>query len=321
MRSVLSRVRNQIAQSHRRVVRWGKHYRCCHSSVVVSAISNFRQRKQFDKLSDESSDLMKVVVVRNGRKQPISIFEVVVGDIACLKIGDQVPADGLFLDEDSLKVDESSMTSYIEKVGLLVAFLVPVVLLICYFTGNTEDEHGNQEFNRRKTKVNDVMNTVVRIVTAAVMIVVVAIPEGLPLAVTLTLAYSMKRMMVENSMVRKLSVCETMGSATTICIDKTGTLTLNQMKVTEFWLGKEVMTDKASSKIALNVLEMLHEGVGLNTTDKVYKQLSTLIPEIFGSPTELAILSWVVFDLAMDIDELKQGHEILHVEAFNSEKK
>ncbi|KAL7239235.1 hypothetical protein ACSBR2_005180 [Camellia fascicularis] len=289
--------------------------------IVVSAISNFRQNRQFDKLSDESNDLMKVEVVRNGRKQPISIFEVVVGDIVCLKIGDQVSTDGLFLDGDSLKVDESSMTSYIGKVGLLVAFLVPVVLLIRYFTGNTEDEHGNQEFNRGKTKANDVINVVVRIVAAAVTIVVVAIPEGLPLAVTLTLAYSMKRMMVENSMVRTLSACETMGSAITICIDKTGTLTLNQMKVTEFWLGKEVMTDKASLKIAPNVLEMLYEGVGLNTTDKVYIQLSTSIPEISGSPTKLAILSWVVFDLAMDIDELKQGHEILHVEAFNSKKK
>ncbi|KAL7259306.1 hypothetical protein ACSBR1_005237 [Camellia fascicularis] len=254
--------------------------------VVVSAISNFRQSRQFDKLSDESSDLMKVEVVRNGHKQPISIFEVVVGDIACLKIGDQVSTDGLFLDGDSLKVDESSMKSYIGK-----------------------------------TKANDVINAVVRIVAAAVTIIVVAIPKGLPLAVTLTLAYSMKRMMVENSMVRKLSACETMGSAITICIDKTSTLTLNQMKVTEFCLGKEVMTDKASLKIAPNVLEMLHEGVGLNTTDKVYKQLSTSIPEISGSPTELAILSWVMFDLAMDIDELKQGHEILHVEAFNSEKK
>ncbi|THG18429.1 hypothetical protein TEA_023773 [Camellia sinensis var. sinensis] len=354
--------------------------------VVVSAISNFRQSRQFDKLSDESSDLMKVEVVRNGRRQPISIFEVVVGDIACLKIDDQVLADGLFLDGYSLKVNESSMTgesdyvevnetnnpfllsstkvtdgynhmlitsvgmnaawgvmlssisrdsdeqtplqaqlnkliSYIGKVGLMVAFLVLIVLLIRYFTGNTEDEHGNQEFNCDKTKANDVMNTVVRIVTAAVTTVVVAILEGLPLAMTLTLAYSMKRMMVENSMVRKLSAFETIGSTTTICTDKTDTFILNQIKVTEFWLRKEVMTDKASLKIAPNVLEMPHEGVDLNTTGEVYRQLSTAIPKIFGSPTELAILSWVMFDLAIDIDELKQGHEILHVKAFNLEKK
>ncbi|GMP60846.1 hypothetical protein CsSME_00023545 [Camellia sinensis var. sinensis] len=216
---------------------------------------------------------MKVEVVRNCRRQSISIFEVVVGDIACLKIGDQVLTDGLFLDGHSLKVDESSMTSYIWKVSLLVAFLVLVVLLIRYFIGNTEDEHGNQEFNRGKTKANDVMNVIVRIVAAVVTIVVVSIPKGLPLAVTLTLAYSIKMMMV-----RKLSAYETM----------------------------EVMTDKASLKIAPNALE--------NVTRR---QLSISIPEISGSPTESAILSWVVFDLAMDIDELKQGHEILHVEAFN----
>ncbi|KAL7170908.1 hypothetical protein ACSBR2_035714 [Camellia fascicularis] len=269
-----------------------------HSKTPPSLyICNFKQSRQFDKLSDESSDLMKVEVVRKGHRQPISIFEVVVGDIVCLKIGDQVPADGLFLDGHSLKVDESSMTG-------------KIVLLIQYFTGNTEDK-----------LVVLLMNAVVRIVAVAVTMVVMVIPEGLPLAATLTLAYSMKTMMVENSMVRKLSACETMGSAMTLCTDKTGTLTLNQMKVTEFWLGKEVMTDKASLKIAPNVLEMLHEGVGLNTTGEVYRQLSTSIPGISGSPTESAILSWVVFDLAMDIDELKKGHEFLQVEAFNSEKK
>ncbi|MCI03123.1 calcium-transporting ATPase plasma membrane-type, partial [Trifolium medium] len=62
-----------------------------------------------------------------------------------------------------------------------------------------------------------------------VTIVVVAVPEGLPLAVTLTLAYSMRKMMADKALVRRLSACETMGSATTICSDKTGTLTLNQV--------------------------------------------------------------------------------------------
>ncbi|PSS19072.1 Calcium-transporting ATPase 13 plasma membrane-type [Actinidia chinensis var. chinensis] len=353
--------------------------------VAVSAVSNVKQSRQFEKLSSQSSDI-KVEVVRGGRRQPISIFEVVVGDIVCLKIGDQIPADGLFLDGHSLKVDESSMTgeseyvkvnevgnpfllsgtkvtdgyghmlvtsvgmntawgmmmslinrdldeqtplqarlnkltSYIGKVGLLVAFLVLIALTVRYFTGNTEDEHGNREFTHGRTKADDITNAMVRIVAAAVTIVVVAIPEGLPLAVTLTLAYSMKRMMADNAMVRKLSACETMGSATTICTDKTGTLTLNQMKVTEFWLGKEAMTDKTSQQIAPNVLELLQEGVGLNTTGEVYRPLSTSTPEISGSPTESAILSWAVFDLAMDVDELKRSRDILHVEAFNSEKK
>ncbi|CAK9136002.1 unnamed protein product [Ilex paraguariensis] len=352
--------------------------------VAVSAISNFKQNRQFEKLSKESGDI-KVEVVRDGWRQPISIFELLVGDIVYLKIGDQIPTDGLFLDGHSFKVDESSMTgesdhveicnmnpfllsgtkvtegygrmlvtsvgmntawgqmmssitrdldeqtplqarlnrltSYIGKVGLLVAVLVLVILLIRYFTGNTEDESGHREFNHSKTKANDIMDSTVRIVTAAVTIVVVAIPEGLPLAVTLTLAYSMKRMMADHAMVRKLSACETMGSVTTICTDKTGTLTLNQMNVIEFFLGKEEMKDKTTSEIAPNVLELLQEGVGLNTTGEVYRPISASMPQISGSPTESAILSWAVLELGVDFDELKQGHEILHVEAFNSEKK
>ncbi|KAI8566322.1 hypothetical protein RHMOL_Rhmol02G0031900 [Rhododendron molle] len=323
--------------------------------IAVSALSNFRQNRQFFKLSKISNNI-QVDVVRNGRRQQVSIFEIVVGDVVCLKIGDQVPADGLFIDGHSLLVDESSMTgesdhvevdltqnpflfsgtkvadgfgrmlvtsvgmnttwgemmstisndsneqtplqsrlntltSSIGKVGLLVAFLVLVVLLIRYFTGNTKDENGNKEYTGSKTNVDDIINSVVAIIAAAVTIVVVAIPEGLPLAVTLTLAYSMKRMMSDNAMVRKLSACETMGSATTICTDKTGTLTLNQMKVTKFWLGQDFVNEHGSEF------------------------------EFSGSPTEKAILSWAILELNMDMAGLKQSCEIVHVEAFNSTKK
>ncbi|CAK9165026.1 unnamed protein product [Ilex paraguariensis] len=353
--------------------------------ISVSAISNFRQNRQFDKLSKVSSNI-RVEVVRNGRRQQILINEIVVGDVVCLKIGDQVPADGLFLEGHSLQVDESSMTgesdhvevnhsqnpflvsgtkvvdgygrmlvtsvgmnttwgemmttishdsneqtplqarlnkltSSIGKVGLTVAFLVLVVLLVRYFTGNTTDENGNTEFNGSKTKVDDVINAVVRIIAAAVTIVVVAIPEGLPLAVILTLAYSMKKMMADQAMVRKLSACETMGSATTICTDKTGTLTMNQMKVTKFWLGQESMQDVSSSSIAVSLLGLLHQGVGLNTTGSVYRSSSESQFEFSGSPTEKALLSWAVLELNMEMEQLKQSCIIMQVETFNSEKK
>ncbi|OVA05375.1 Cation-transporting P-type ATPase [Macleaya cordata] len=353
--------------------------------VVVSAVSNYRQSRQFEKLSKVSNNI-QVEVVRDGRRQQISIFDIVVGDIACLKIGDQIPADGLFLNGHSLQVDESSMTgesdhvevdgnknmfllsgakvvngfghmlvtsvgmntawgemmstitrdsdertplqdrldkltSYIGKIGLTVAFLVLFVLMVRYFTGNTKDDNGKKEFIGSKTKFDDIMNSMIRIIAAAVTIVVVAIPEGLPLAVTLTLAYSMKRMMADQAMVRKLSACETMGSATTICTDKTGTLTLNQMKVTKFWLGQEVIIDYVAPRIAPNVLELLYQGVGLNTTGTVYRPSSGAVPEFSGSPTEKAILSWAVSELGMNMEELKHSCSILHVEAFNSEKK
>ncbi|RZC48947.1 hypothetical protein C5167_017373 [Papaver somniferum] len=308
------------------------------------------------------SNNIQTDAVRDGRRHTMSIFDIVVGDVICLKIGDQIPADGLFLSGHSLQVDESSMTgetepleinvsrnpflllgckvvdgygymiatsvgmdtawgemmssvsndssertplqvrldkltSYIGKVGLTVAFLVLVVLSARYFT-------------------------VVRVISDAVTIVVVAIPEGLPLAVTLTLAYSMKRMMADQAMVRKLASCETMGSATTICTDKTGTLTLNQMKVTKFFLGQEAMKDeKASPAVSSDVLELFYQGVGLNTTGSIYAPTSGMIPEISGSPTKKALLSWAVSNLGMDMEELKRSCTVLHVVAFNSEKK
>ncbi|KAH9753217.1 calcium-transporting ATPase 12 plasma membrane-type [Citrus sinensis] len=323
--------------------------------VIVSAVSNFKQSRQFQALADESSDI-RVEVVRDGRRQGLSIFDVVVGEIVCLKTGDQIPADGLFLNGHSLKVDESSMTgesdhvevdekspfllsgtkvtdgygfmlvtsvgmstawgemmssishelneetplqarlnkltSCIGKIGLTVAVLVLAVMLIRYFTGNTRDETGNREFLGRKTKVDDVMNSVINIIAAAVTIIVVAIPEGLPLAVTLTLAFSMKRMMKEHAM------------------------------VTEFWIGKEAMTGNASSSgLAHNLYELLQDAVGLNTIGNVYKSNSESTPEITGSPTEKAILSWAVLDLGMNVDEPKQCCKVINVEAFNSEKK
>ncbi|GLT99512.1 hypothetical protein SLE2022_169490 [Rubroshorea leprosula] len=352
--------------------------------ISVSAISNYRQNRQFDKLSKVSNNI-QIDVIRGGRRQHISIFDIVVGDIVCLKIGDQVPADGLFLDGHSLQIDESSMTgesdhvevnskkkpflisgtkvvdgyaqmlvtsvgmnttwgqmmshvngdkneqtplqvrlnkltSAIGKAGLAVAFLVLVVLLVRYFTGNTTDENGNTEFNGRSTKADNIINAVVGIVASAVTIVVVAIPEGLPLAVTLTLAYSMKKMMADQAMVRKLSACETMGSATTICTDKTGTLTLNQMKVTKFWEGKKAI-DGASSSVSPFVVSLIHQGVALNTTGSVYRGSSRSEFEFSGSPTEKAILSWAVLDMKMDQEEIKRNFTILFVEAFNSQKK
>ncbi|KAK7381170.1 hypothetical protein VNO78_33699 [Psophocarpus tetragonolobus] len=354
--------------------------------ISLSSISNFRQNRQFDKLSQVSNDI-QIDVVRSGRRQNISIFEIVVGDVICLKIGDQVPADGLFIEGHSLKVDESSMTgesdhveisrqhhpflfsgtkvadgyakmlvtsvgmnttwgqmmssvsrdineqtplqerlnkltSSIGKVGLAVAFLVLVVLLVRYFTGNTKNEKEAREFNGSKTKFDDIMNAVVGIVADAVTIVVVAIPEGLPLAVTLTLAYSMKKMMADQAMVRKLSACETMGSATTICTDKTGTLTLNQMKVTKFWLGLEPVLESAYTNVTPFVLQLIKEGVALNTTGSVQKSNKSGCEfEFSGSPTEKAILSWAVSELNMEMENLTRSCSIIHVETFNSKKK
>ncbi|GFP97986.1 calcium-transporting ATPase 12 plasma membrane-type [Phtheirospermum japonicum] len=326
-------------------------------------VAVFLVERQFDKLSKISDDI-KVDVVRAGRRQKVSIFDVVVGDVVFLTIGDQVPADGLFVDGHSFLVDESSMTGESDHVevnlvknpfllsGSKIAdgwsrMLVTSVgkdtawgeMMSSINTRDTNEQTPLQERLNRLTSsigkvglavatlvlagvdrdLNDVFNSVLRIISAAVTIVVVAIPEGLPLAVTLTLAYSMKRMMADQAMVRKLSACETMGSATVICTDKTGTLTLNQMKVTKLYVGDQ---DFSSSVItSRNLLELFHQGVAFNTTGSVYKPKTGDLVEYSGSPTEKAILSWAVQDLGLDIEKLKSDYDVLHVETFNSDKK
>jgi Ca2+-transporting ATPase len=119
-----------------------------------------------------------------------------------------------------LQVRLNGVATFIGKVGLSVAILVFIIQFIRYFV---------LEFKNEKGHTGKVVSSVLNIFTIAVAIVVVAVPEGLPLAVTLTLAYSMRKMMADKALVRHLAACETMGSATTICSDKTGTLTTNKV--------------------------------------------------------------------------------------------
>ncbi|KAE8718454.1 Calcium-transporting ATPase 9, plasma membrane-type [Hibiscus syriacus] len=140
-----------------------------------------------------------------------------------------------------------------------------------------------------------------------VTIVVVAVPDGLPLAVTLTLAYLMRKMMADKALanidlqVRRLSACETMGSATTICSDKTGTLTLN-----------EINPPADSSQLHPSVVSLLSEGVAHNSAGNVFVSKDGGNVEISGSPTEKAILSWAT-KLGMKFDAIRSESTILHV--------
>ena len=128
-------------------------------------------------------------------------------------------------DETPLQTKLTQIAEDIGKMGLYSAIFILVVMIIRFII---ERVYQNK-FDG--THVNELLSFFI----LAVTVVVVAIPEGLPLSVTLSLAFSVKKMLADNNLVRKLQACETMGGASTICSDKTGTLTKNMMTLTAWW--------------------------------------------------------------------------------------
>lgn len=143
-------------------------------------------------------------------------------------------------------------------------------------------------------------------VMVAVTLVVVSVPEGLPMAVTLSLAYSMRRMLKTNNLVRKMHACETMGATTVICTDKTGTLTQNQMQVYKTNFYGEPSDD------------VLYEGIAANSTAQL--DYSGEKPQVIGNPTEGALLLWLK-DRGADYAQLRKGVTIEEELPFNTERK
>lgn len=143
-------------------------------------------------------------------------------------------------------------------------------------------------------------------VMVAVALIAVAVPEGLPMAVTLSLAYSMRRMLKTNNLVRKMHACETMGATTVICTDKTGTLTQNRMQVykTDFF-------GNPSDRI-------IHEAMALNSTARL--DLSHPAPGVLGNPTEGALLLWLK-DRGVDAAQMRGKATVLEELPFSTERK
>lgn len=148
----------------------------------------------------------------------------------------------------------------------------------------------------------------------AVTLIVVAVPEGLPMAVTLSLAYSMRSMLKTNNLVRKMHACETMGAITVICTDKTGTLTQNKMQVyeTKFYnLDKQQLKEDEASKL-------IAEGIAVNSTASL--DLSGTEPNVVGNPTEGALLLWL-HKQGIDHVTLKESANTLSEIPFSTERK
>ena len=170
------------------------------------------------------------------------------------------------------------------------------------------------------------------ILIVAVTIIVVAVPEGLPLAVTLALEFATKRMLKENNLVRVLRACETMGNATTICSDKTGTLTTNKMTVVAGTFGQSSFDKPDSEKPTTHGITQWASGLSQPAKDAIVQSVainSTAFEGMeggqfvfIGSKTETALLEMAKDHLGMQsLSEVRANEQIVHMMPFDSSKK
>ncbi|KAJ8400188.1 hypothetical protein AAFF_G00398820 [Aldrovandia affinis] len=417
--------------------------------VLVTAFNDWSKEKQFRGLQSRIEQEQKFTVIRKGQVIQIPVAELVVGDIAQIKYGDLLPADGILIQGNDLKIDESSLTGESDQVkksldkdpmllsgthvmegsGRMVVSAVGLnsqtgIIFTLLGAGGDDEEkkakkgkkQGAPE-NRNKAKTQDgialeiqplkseegveseekeekeekpvkkvnvnkreksvlqgkltrlavqigkaglIMSAVtvvililyfvidtfgvqnrpwlkectpiyiqyfVKFFIIGVTVLVVAVPEGLPLAVTISLAYSVKKMMKDNNLVRHLDACETMGNATAICSDKTGTLTMNRMTVVQAFIGDtHYHTVPEPDAIRPQTLEILVNSIAVNsayTTKILPPEREGGLPRHVGNKTECSLLG-LVLQLKRDYqpvrDELPE-EKLYKVYTFNSSRK
>ena len=193
----------------------------------------------------------------------------------------------------------------ITKASYVIAGLIVVLRLVMYFAFGDNPEFDWMDFARFT------LNTLM----IAVTVIVVAVPEGLPMSVTLSLALSMKRMLETNNLVRKMHACETMGAVTVICTDKTGTLTKNQMNVGDFiiyGLKDNALDDSETASL-------IKEGIAVNST--AFLDFSDgKKAKAVGNPTEAALLLWL-FKNNVDYIGIRDNAQIVMQQPFSTKYK
>ncbi|XP_070823830.1 plasma membrane calcium-transporting ATPase 3b isoform X1 [Chaetodon trifascialis] len=433
--------------------------------VLVTAFNDWSKEKQFRGLQSRIEQEQKFTVVRKGNVIQIPVADMVVGDLAQVKYGDLLPADGILVQGNDLKIDESSLTGESDHVrksvdkdpmllsgthvmegsgrmlvtavgvnsqtGIIFTLLgagemeedgkekkedstqLPISTDASYSTiTNGKQPDGAVENNQNKAKKQDggvamemqplksaeggevedrekkktnvpkkeksvlqgkltklavqigkaglvmsaitviilvlyfVINTFVveghtwltectpvyiqyfvKFFIIGVTVLVVAVPEGLPLAVTISLAYSVKKMMKDNNLVRHLDACETMGNATAICSDKTGTLTTNRMTVVQTFLGDvhhRVVPDPG--QINPRILDLLVNAIAINSayTSKILPpDVEGGLAKQVGNKTECGLLGFVL-DLQQEYAPVREQipeERLYKVYTFNSVRK
>ncbi|UJR37748.1 hypothetical protein I4U23_030442 [Adineta vaga] len=379
--------------------------------IFVTAFNDWSKERQFRGLQNRIEQDQKFNLIRNNQLEQVHLKNIVVGDICQIKYGDLLPADGLVIQSNDLKVDESSLTGesdlisknlhknpfllsgthvmegsgkmlviavgehsqtgaicsllrspiktkndttksqatteivlnrkknkersilqtkltklaiQIGYVGMIVAVLT-VLVLIARFSWE-------EFFIRRQSWNSKYWNRFIRYIITGITVLVVAVPEGLPLAVTISLAYAVKKMMHDNNLVRHLDACETMGNATTICSDKTGTLTTNRMTVVEIyiankhWKNVNNLTQLKEMLLPETTKDILCEGISVNssyTSKLVLPTEKEVLPKQVGNKTECGLLNFVV-EINGNYEDIRRNYpeeKFLRVYTFNSIRK
>ena len=219
------------------------------------------------------------------------------------KIGDNTENGKVFVASQIDNSVKTPLTEQLERLGKLItwasytiAALILIARIIMFFS--------NFSFEWVRF-----LQYLLDSIMICVTLIVVAVPEGLPMAVTLSLAYSMRRMLKTNNLVRKMHACETMGATTVICTDKTGTLTQNQMRVSEMAIDRETEEHKALAREAIAV----NSTASLDFSDDHH-------PTTLGNPTEGALLLWLN-DQGYDYRQLRTEAEVIDELPFSTERK
>ena len=201
-----------------------------------------------------------------------------------------------------LQIQLKGLANVISKAGYTIAVLTFVALTAKLILSG-------QEYS-----VMEWISHLLNFFMVAVTLIVVSVPEGLPMSVTLSLALSMNRMLKTNNLVRKMHACETMGATTVICTDKTGTLTQNQMQVheTKFYnLTDQKLGDN-------NLSRLIQEGIAVNSTANLERTDGTV--KTLGNPTEAALLLWLNAQ-GVDYLPLREEAEVVSQLTFSTERK
>lgn len=254
--------------------------------------------KDFDKAATyPTNHVMKGTKVMEGH-----------GVCRVLAVGDKTEQGKVF---EAVQIDDSvktplneqldGLSDLITKVSYGFAALIVIGRIIMYFVTNGTDCFGSME------QVAPFIAYVLQTLMNAVTLVVVAVPEGLPMAVTLSLAYSMRSMLKTNNLVRKMHACETMGATTVICTDKTGTLTQNLMSVDEMKVYGDTPKD------------VLNEGLAVNSTASIDFSDKNK-PQILGNPTEGALLLWLN-KKGVDYRSVRESVKTVAEVPFSTERK